>query len=157
MKTQQQIQDRIVYLSDHKTEDFFGFQRSDLVEFLDYRYAQPYLKEGVTEEEWSEVQEPITAENVTRLVTEYMSFAWDKANNCRGLSAMRSLEHMKTWLWVMDEDELLPKLDNYTHYGKPQLRMICEKFGIPWQSLDDGHWTNEEDAEGVKAEEVPAL
>jgi len=156
MKTQQQIKERIAFL-DQNARDFFGFQRGDLLEFLDFSDAQPYLKEGVTEAEWSTIQQRLSQDNIVRLISDYMPFAWEKANNCRGLSAMRSLEHMKTWLWLNDEEDLLPKLENYTHYGKPQLRMICEYYAIPWRSLDNGNWTNEEDQPGVKAEEVPLL
>jgi hypothetical protein len=88
---------------------------------------------------------------------DYMSFAWDKANNCRGLSAGRSIDHMKAWLWLLGESEMAAKIAHFSHYGKPQLRAICERFGWDWRAWDDGEWRNNEDDDGVKPEDVPAI
>ena len=62
-------------------------------------------------------------------MTEYLSFAFSKANDKRGLSAGRSMEHYTSWLWL-DGDEVLHKtLDNYEDYGIPQLIEICKYLG----------------------------
>ena len=100
------------------------------------------LKDGATAEDWQEV-EPNT-DHLLGAIEEYMPFAWDKANNCRGLSADRSVSHMKAWLWLLGDD-LGEKLDGiYCFYGKPCLRVICEKYGWDWRQWDDGEWRNEE-------------
>jgi len=84
----------------------------------------------------------------------YMEFAWDKANNRRGISAMRSLAHMSAWLWIDGKDELALSINEYNYYGKPQLVEICEVYGIDWKALDDGEWVTDEGAEPKTAEQV---
>lgn len=69
--------------------DFAGVRRGDLIEFLPYEDAKAFLREGITEDEWKDAQKPATMEAIKAAVTDYMPFAWEKANNCRGLSAVR--------------------------------------------------------------------
>ena len=124
MKTQQEILDRIEEVKD---ADFFGAIRSDLIGFLSFDSAKSFLKEDVTNDDWT----PKTAdrESILKEMHDYMDFAWSKANDNRGLSAGRSLMHMQAWLWLLGEDQAINDIDDYTHYGKPQLRAICEHFG----------------------------
>lgn len=141
-RTQEEILEKIKTL-ENTGEDFLGFQRGDLINFLDYELAKPYLKEGVTKEEWDEVKD--TDKDPVDVIKDYMEFAWMKANDCRGISAMRSLHHMKIWLWLAGEDEFLQEWDgfeSYEYYGKPQLIAICEKYDIDWKQYDDGVRTN---------------
>jgi len=140
-RTQEEILARI---EERRKEDFFGFERSDLLEHLEYKHAKPFLKEGVTEDQWAdrgEVQDPIEE------LKDYMSFAWEKANNQRGLSANRSIHHCVAWLWLAGEDEILAKVENeyahnYQYYGKDILSMICDHFGLDWKQWDDGERSN---------------
>lgn len=127
-----------------KNDDMFGFEKEDLIYALPFAAAKPYLKEGVTEDEWA----PIT--NHEEEIRDYMAFAWDKANNCRGISAYRSLCHMKSWLWLLGDDEV-EWLDDYEYYGKPHLVAICERFDIDWKALDNGVWRNAEEEPGETA------
>ena len=124
--------------------DWMGTIRSDLLAFLPFDVAKVHLGPAADPAEWA----AYVAEQKPPLVQaeEYMAFAWDKANNCRGLSAARSLDHMAAWLWLAREDDFLAalRLDAYSHYGKPQLRAICERFGWDWRALDDGRWVNQE-------------
>jgi len=138
MRTPDEILKRV---EEVKEEDFFGFETADLLAWLPYDKARPYLKDSVGPEDWS--YEVPTHDSVLKCITNYMPFAWDKANACRGLSAMRSLQHMKAWLWLLGDD-LTDKLDDYTYYGKPQLRAICDKLGINWSSMDNNCWRNDE-------------
>lgn len=151
-RTQEQIVARIKSISD---EDFFGWQTNDLLEFLDYEHAKAFIKDEVTAEKWAEV----VAQRKTpqQLIVDYLPFAWGKANDCRGISAGRSLEHMKAWLWLAGEDELLSKIeDDYQYYGKPHLVKISEHFALDWKALDNNCWVNDESEEGVTAEEALA-
>ncbi len=136
-----------------KANDFFGTISGDLMEYLGYEAAKPFLKEGVTLEQFTEagLGKPRDRDSIVGQIKQYMGFAWDKANNCRGLSAGRSLNHMQAWLWMLGEDAAADALDHYTLYGKPQLRAICERYGIDWRALDDGHWRNDEDGDGQPA------
>lgn len=139
-RTQEEIVNRIEELKDL---DFFGFQRSDLIEYLDFEHAKPYLKDDATKEQWDKVVDE--REDPVHMIKDYMEFAWEKANGCRGISAGRSLDHMKAWLWLAGEDEFLEEhnhFENYEYYGKPQLIAICEKYDIDWKQYDDGVRTN---------------
>ena len=117
-RTQEQI---LVRIKEIESDDFFGFQTSDLIQFLTFENAKPWLKEGVAAEQWEQGVDPV------ELIKDYLPFAWDKANNCRGLSAGRSLEHMKAWVWLDDKPDLLKQIEeDYEYYGKPHLVKICE-------------------------------
>lgn len=155
-RTQVEIVNRINLI---EKEDFFGFQSSDLVSYLDYSNALPYinenLKKTLTESEWDEkYKAKLTPKE---LIQDYMPFAWDKANNCRGLSASRSVEHMKAWLWLDGEDILADRMgDIYEYYGKTCLVVICLHYGIDWKQYDDGVWVNDECGDGVAVSEALA-
>lgn len=130
-----------------QAEDIFGAATSDLVQALPFQSAKPFLKDGVTEEQWKQSTEP------AQEIRDYMGFAWGKANDCRGLSASRSIDHMRAWLWLDGKDELSKRLDDvYEFYGKPCLVLICKEYGIDWRALDDGCWVNSEDEDGLSAE-----
>lgn len=141
VRTQEEILQRI---EDRKDDDFFGFETGDYVDFLTFENAKPFLKEGVTKSQWEKkYNRPLT--DPVKEIKDYMEFAWDKANNCRGLSAGRSLNHMVAWLWLAGEDEFLKEhnnLEDYEFYGKPQLIAICEKYNIDWKQYDNGVRTN---------------
>jgi len=138
-RTQEEILNHIKEIND---DDLFGFQTSDLIDFLDFKDAKQYLKEGVTKSLFNSKRQNDAIKNIK----EYMAFAWDKANSCRGLSANRSIEHMLAWTWMID-DEFYKKLKksyelDYKFYGKPQLILICEHFNIDWKKLHNGIYTN---------------
>ncbi len=138
MRTTDEILSRV---EEVRETDFFGFETADLLSWLPYDKAKPYLKDSARSEDWT--YNVPTHDAVLKCIVGYMPFAWKKANECRGLSAMRSLQHMKAWLWLLG-DSLADELDDYTHYGKPQLRAICDKLGINWSSMDDNCWRNDE-------------
>ncbi|WP_084539620.1 hypothetical protein [Azorhizobium doebereinerae] len=119
--------------------DHFGFKASDLVATLPFETASQFLDRNANA--WSWEQAPRDADAVLARIVSYLPFAWRNANNRRGLSAMRSLDHMTAWLWLLGHDV---DLGRYTHYGKPQLRAISEAVGFDWAAHDDGNWTNNE-------------
>lgn len=143
-RTQEEIIERIQWLAEEQFRDFFGAACGDLVEFLTYENAKPFLRADVTEESWSDVYKAATLENIKLAVADYMPFAWRKANNCRGLSAQRSIDHMKAWLWLTGDDKALDVLEavQYEHYGKEKLIFVAEYFGLDWSGWDDGVRTN---------------
>lgn len=134
-RTQDEIRAYIAELE--KDGDFFGFIRGDLFNALDYEHAKPKLKEDVTPETWAEVQIK-TREQVLFEMEKYMPFAWEKANNMRGLSAGRAINHYQAWLWLIGEGELANQIGHYEFYGKPQLIQVCNKFGWDHKQWDDG-------------------
>lgn len=133
-RTQDEILNRILEVQD---KDVLGFQRVDLIVYLDFDHAKQFLKEDAKKEEWKqEVRSP------KEKMIDYMPFAWEKANNCRGISAARSISHYQAWLWLDGNEELAEKIEDYEFYGKPQLVMICEYLGLDHSRWDDGIRTN---------------
>lgn len=127
MRTQDEIVARIKEVAER---DLFGAEIGDLLGFLDYEHAKPWLKPEVKSEEWKPGD--LTDERAQAELVDYLSFAWDKAINHRGLSAIRSLSHMRAWLWLLGKDELLAFLEtdgNFRPYGTPVLAKISEAFG----------------------------
>lgn len=131
--------------------DWLGTETAELVCRLSFQAAMPWRKLEAKAKDWK--QWPRDAESVVAEMLDYMPFAWDKANNCRGISAGRSLNHMAAWLWLLGFDEAADAVNDYDHYGKPHLRAICEAFGWDWRQWDDGRWANSEDARGLAAPE----
>lgn len=146
-RTQDEIVERI---RNRKASDFFGFESGEYVDYLDYAYAKEFLKDDTSQEQWKEAQKVVKSPEDT--IKDYMSFAWEKANNCRGISASRSILHMIAWLWLDGKD--WPEIEDYAYYGKPQLVRICEEYGVDWRALDDGRWVNSEDEDGITADKA---
>lgn len=141
LKTIPEIVEKIDSLT--REEDFFGAMRGDLIDFLPFKEAKKYLKKGVTAKKWAEYQRPLTVESITERVKDYMPFAWEKANNRRGLSAGRSVDHFKAYLWLMNDGSLeeMEKIE-YQHYGKEKLIYVAEKFGFDWREVDNNERVN---------------
>lgn len=137
--------------NERKKVDIFGFEITKYIDALDFENAKQFLKDDVTEIEWK----PICCdyESTLAVMKEYMPFAWEKANNNRGISAWRSLAHCAAWLWLLGEHDLAEEIEDYTHYGKPQLVKICERFEWDWREWDDNRWTNDECAGGAIADD----
>jgi hypothetical protein len=137
MKTQDEIVKRF---EERKQDDFLGFEISIYLDYLDYQHAKPYLEDDATEEQWKDATKDI--KNPKEAMIDYMSFAWEKANDCRGISASRSLSHFTAWLWLDGDNDIWPTLENYEYYGKDQLVTICKYLGIDSSQWDDGRRVN---------------
>ena len=122
-------------------EDFFGVMARDLAGCLTYENAKPMLKPEITADDWTYYT---ADEEVKAQMLDYMPFAWDKANDCRGLSAARSMMHYRAWIWLLGDDETLGALDDYEYYGKDNLARICKHYGWDHSQWDDGRRVNSE-------------
>ena len=145
MRTQDEIVKRI---DDRKPKDMFGFEWHEYIGYLDLEHAVQYLKDdhGMTTESWSKDQ--ADQGDIRTVMIDYMPFAFEKANNCRGISAGRSISHYVAWLWIegtAEAESLSEKIQDYDCYGKPQLEMICEHLGINPKEWDDGVRGNSEE------------
>jgi len=127
MRTQQEILERF-----ENASDIFGTQKGDLLSYMSFENAKPYLKEDYVkqveagEEVWKVSIDP------EKEILDYLPFAYEKAEGERGLSAARSMLHFKTWIWLDDEDfynEVIDLIDNYTNYGIPALDKISRHYG----------------------------
>jgi len=134
-RTDDEIISRINVVADR---DFFGFEVSDLVVRLEYEKAKQFITPDVTQKDWEVVsREPA---DVISMMRDYMPFAWEKANDGRGLSAGRSLSHYSAWIWLAGDD--LGDLLEYEFYGKDKLVLICNHYGWDSSEWDDGIRTN---------------
>lgn len=129
--------------------DIFGFERGDLLEYLDWEHAKEFLNLDARAEDFK-----ITDVEPAAKIERYLPFAWDKANNCRGISANRSMCHMAAWLWLDGHDRMADEVHDYNFYGKPHLVRISELYGVDWKELDDGEWVNNESDDPLSAEDV---
>jgi hypothetical protein len=127
---------------------FLDFETPDLIAYLPFDAAKAFLNEGVTASEWEQSQtDPLDA------VRDYLPFAWGKANDNRGLSADRSVQHLRAWLWLAGFDVNADFDDRYEYYGKPCLVVASEIAGFDWAEHDDGRWTNDESGDGLGTSE----
>ena len=118
--------------------DVFGLAFNDLVEALPFADAKGYLKDEFlmkdsAEAEW-ESSRIKTDDDVKARMLDYLPFAWEKAEDQRGLSADRSIRHFAAWAWLID-NEFYEKIEdmynnNYFPYGEPILAYISEKLGF---------------------------
>lgn len=140
MRTQAEIIERV---KASKGNDFFGFESADYLNALTKESAESLrgilLKADADLSDWNQVFK--TDEDIRRQCIEYMDFAWEKANNCRGLSAARSMSHYKVWLWLLGENGF-DDLEQYEHYGKDNLARICRFFDLDPKKWDDGRRVN---------------
>lgn len=157
-KMTKRTMDEIVdYIKSVKEEDFFGVMTNDCLAFLDFEHAKQFLKDTVTEAEFNDSLE---GEEKFRnyppsFVADYLPFAWDKANNCRGLSAGRSLQHLQARLWLCGYD-VREAFDNYAYYGKRQLIIASLLCDFDWKEHDNGRWVNSEFEKGLSKSLVDA-
>lgn len=118
-------------MKDVEAEDFLGFIRQDLIGALSFEDAKAgdYVNDGVTEEQWNEQMFKTDADVIAKMKS-YLTFAYDKANGQRGLSANRSVMHFQAWSFLVD-DGLHEWINNayktnYAEYGIPILDHIKE-------------------------------
>ena len=128
MKTATEI---LAKIEASKDDDFFGACREELLASLSFADAKPLLKDGATEAEWETVSRLRTNDDVIAAMRDYMEFALGKATGHRGLSAGRSIDHYRGWLWLLGRDAEID-WDEYAQYGMPILKRICDLFGFPF-------------------------
>lgn len=126
MRTQEEIIAQAKKLQD---TDIFGFEINELLARLSVENFKQFAKPDADLSDWNQLacdEATIKAE-----MENYMSFAWEKALGHRGLSASRSISHMRAWLWLLGDDSLVAFADagiNYPNYGAPILATICAKY-----------------------------
>ena len=136
--------------------DPLGFEIFEYGACLDADHVRPFMKPDADLTEWKPAY--TTAKEVEERLRGYMDFAWDKANNRRGISANRSIMHAIAWLWLMggkhrEFGAVVEQMfeEHYVEYGKAILATICEHLDIDWRKLDDDAWVNDEFEEGRPA------
>ena len=125
LRTQEEIATRI----EEQKKIPLSFQDEVLIEFLDYEHAKPFLKDGVSTEEWAELAAALERDVVIERMRDYWDFALGKALDHRGLSANRSIDKMEAWTWLIGEDDVIR--GDYAQYGAPILKQVGERYGFP--------------------------
>ena len=123
MRTAEEIIARI-----KEPTDMFGFGAEALAQFITFDEAGLVAAKDMTAESWGPVT-PREREKVVEVMGAYMAFAWEKALNHRGISASRSVEKMRSWCWLLGEEDGIP-WGSYSNYGAPILKAICERYGF---------------------------
>lgn len=127
MRTQEEILERF-----NSVEDLFGTQKGDLINFMTFENAKTHLIEDYVEKVEKGVESWSISTDAKELILDYLPFAYGKAEDERGLSAIRSLLHFKTWIWLDDEvfyNEISESIENSTGYGISVLDRISEYYG----------------------------
>ena len=116
----------IAFYLENKEHDLLGTMASELLSRLPFEKVKPFLA-NPENEKWE--QGPRDRDSIVIEMREYMDFAWGKATGHRGISASRSIDHYRAWLWLIQGEQLLEGL-GYAQYGAPMLKAICEQYGL---------------------------
>lgn len=144
MKTQLEIVARI---QERYLEDFLLCETKVYLEYIDFERAKPILAEispDITGEGW-QVRDQA---HILKDMEEYMSYAWQKANDRRGIGITKCINHYAAWIWLLGDSAFAEEVDrelneNYRFYGKEILILICNKYGWDYSQYDDGIRTND--------------
>lgn len=134
MKNLNDLIDAVKNYKEQFPEDVLCFGQSDLLEFIPYEHVKDLVNDDVTEEAWNKDITQPTEENIRKKIISYMDFAIGKAEDHRGLSAGRSINHFQTWTWILGDYD---KIDwkNYANYGAPILKQLCELYSISFPDI----------------------
>ena len=116
-------------LEEDKIGIWYEFNGKLLVPYLPFEYLRnDFFKEEVSDKEIRDFMEDINKDSIMKEMKEYLSFAWEKCNNERGISANRSIEHFIEWIWLIDEvfsNKIYKEYnENYHSYGANILEMV---------------------------------
>jgi hypothetical protein len=76
-----------------------------------------------------------TEENFKAALEDDLKFAFEKALDCRGISAGLMYEVVKMWLWILEDE--LQNFDEYAQYGLPLFKAVAVKYGFDNPIGDD--------------------
>lgn len=135
-RTQAEILARIDEAAD---DDWLGFRRDVLISALDHEHAIPFLKEGVTAEQWNADNEGGRFADVEQSARDYYTFALGKIRGHRGISASRSVEKLTEFAWLLCRDDVITAMEeaDYTNYGAPKVKAFAAGFGLDWPNEPD--------------------
>ncbi len=108
--------------------------REALVEFMTYQQAKPWVDEDA--DSWDP---PDTTDDAIKArIADYLGFAYEKAENERGISAIRSVVKLRAWVWLLGDDDFLAAFDAAPDhsYGRPTLDVVAAR--IPPKETNDG-------------------
>ena len=120
-----------------ENDGMFGDATSVLVHYLPWGKAkQFYTDKYVKKVDSGKEKKPKRITDIFETAQDfldYMVFGWMKALDERGLSAIRTVNKLGHWLWLMNRNDLRQIVDDdelYNPYGAPALIAVCAKMGI---------------------------
>ena len=134
LRIQEEISAKFIELQ--KSDDFLGFQKEVIINYLTFENAKPHLEEDYINKVEAGTEKWVQTTSIEKCAEEflnYMKFAWGKAEGERGISASRSIQKLGMWLWIMNRDDLRIIIEDdklYNPYGAPALIKVCEQIGI---------------------------
>lgn len=125
-RTQEQILARFQNIDPNS--DWLGFRREVLLGAMTIETAQAALDADLTGETWDAVTDTETA------AREYLTFAIEKAADHRGISAIRSVDKLTEYAWLLGRDDVTEAMAaaGYAQYGVPKLKAFADGMGWPW-------------------------
>ena len=110
---------------------FFEFETDTLAEFLPETEGRAVGFAPSDGQEWTST--PLTRDAVIAAMADYSDHAWCKVEDHRGLSANRSVDRFRAWVWLLGDDAVLEQFESagYAQYGAPKLAVACEAYGVP--------------------------
>ena len=140
-RSYEEIIEKIEEINQPQSNDLSAIKINDLVDYLPFELAKKYLIDDAKKKQWGEIK-PKDRQSILEEMKDYIKFAWQKANNFRGLSAGRTMAHYSIWIWLIGDD--FGDIEEYQFYGKDNLVKICKYYGFHNQNLDDGVRNNSE-------------
>lgn len=128
-RSQQAIVERI----DQQRKNFLDFQTEVLINYLDFEHASAYLTDEARSDEWQQSDASNRAFILDEMKNYMIEFGLPKCLGHRGLSAGRTIDKMRAWLWLLEDETTLAYVsddDHYQNYGAPMLKRICEQYGF---------------------------
>lgn len=134
--TKEQVQARF----EKEMTDYFHFplwqefRGKILAPYLPFQFLKDhYFKDDIEDKAIKEFMQPLEKDRILKEALDYLSFAWEKCNDERGISANRSIEHYIEWFWLAGEEDFSNKIyveydTNYHSYGSEILKMIEAKL-----------------------------
>jgi hypothetical protein len=134
MRTVGEIIERIKV---ERQNDILGLSIGDLIGVLTFEEAEKIRAEDITKDDWGVVLSREPGKVKERLV-DYLPFAIEKVLDHRGISADRSVSHMRNYVWLIGDEEALKFVENhsnYPQYGAPVLKYLADRYGFNYKNI----------------------
>jgi len=119
---------------------WWEFRGKIILSYCSFEFIKGIARSDISDADIKKNLNELSREYILKEMKEYFDFAWEKATNARGISASRSIEHYKIWIWLLGDDEFLDWIienedDLYNPYGIRILEKIKERYAKEWEKL----------------------
>lgn len=128
--------EKLIQLAYKKPKCIDGRDLGRVIRYIKFNDIKDLLKDDVDESEWNKTILDFTEENVLNQLSDDLEFAFEKALNKRGLSAGIMYETIKTYMYILEDEELLDFSD-YAQYGLPLFKAVAVKYDFENPIGDD--------------------